>query len=37
MVMAKSENKSASEMIQNIPMVDEYVDVFLDEVLGSRH
>ena len=34
MVMAKPERKSAVEMIQNIPIVNEYSDVFPDEVLG---
>ncbi|XP_027913892.1 uncharacterized protein LOC114173604 [Vigna unguiculata] len=34
MVMAKPEKKSALEMIQNIPIVNEYADVFPDEVPG---
>jgi len=34
MVMAKPEKKSAVEMIQNIPIVSEYSDVFPDEVPG---
>ena len=34
MVMAKPEKKGAAEMIQNIQVVNEYADVFPNEVLG---
>ena len=34
MVMAKLEKKGAAEMIQNIQVVNEYADVFPNEVLG---
>jgi len=34
MVVAKPERKSAAEVIQAIPVANEYADVFPDEVLG---
>ena len=33
-IVAKTKKKSSREHIRSIQMVDEYTDVFLDEVLG---